>query len=93
MATEPKALVPPTARELDDFLQLESKIERVAEALRQAREARARAETEVNAWKARFGELKQEFGLLEKEAIALRKEREEVRRRVEKIMGQIDALA
>ncbi len=78
---------------MDDFLKLESKIERVAEELRLAREARLRAEQETHAWKTRLGELKENFNRLEKEVIALRKEREEVQQRVQKIMGLVDALA
>lgn len=92
MATEAQ-LVPLAPESLDEFLQLEGKIERVAEALRGAREARGRAETEAAGWKAKFQELKQEVSAQEKELISLRKEREEVRRRVEKLVEQIDSLA
>jgi len=93
MATDPQlqpALVPGN---LDDFLELETRIERVVEALRLAREARAKAETEVGELRAKFSELKREYTRSEQELITLRKERDEVRQRLERLAKRLDSLA
>jgi len=78
---------------LDDFLELETRIERVVEALRVAREARVKAEAEVAELRTKFSELKRDYTRSEQELITLRKERDEVRQRLERLAKRLDSLA
>jgi chromosome segregation ATPase len=92
MATEPQLQPTPVSGGLEEFLELEAKIARVGEALRLAREARARVEAEISSLRSTHEELQQIYNLTEQDLQALRREREEVRLRVAKLVEQLDGL-
>lgn len=93
MATEAQ-LQPALVNEggLEEFLQLEAKIARVGEALKQAREVRARVEAEMSELRTTHEELQQIYALTEQDLNALKKERDAVRQRVAKLITQLDGL-
>jgi chromosome segregation ATPase len=76
---------------LDDFLELESKIQRVAEALRATRAERDRAHKELVPLQAAHDKLQRALAQAEQELVTLRKERQEVRQRVARLTQQLEA--
>lgn len=92
MASEPQLQPTLVSGGLEEFLELEAKITRVAEALRLAREARARVEAEIASLRTTHDELQQIYALTEQDLQNLRREREEVRLRVAKLVEQLDGL-
>lgn len=76
---------------LEDFLELETKIQRVAEALRATRAERDRALKELVPLQAAHEKLQRALAQAEQEMVALRKERQEVRQRIARLTQQLEA--
>ena len=77
---------------VDEFEALEQKVLRAVEVLRRERDARAKAEAEVQRLHAELDRQTQSADGLHGELNALRQEREQVRRRVERMLEQMDEL-
>ena len=77
---------------VDEFEALEQKVLRAVEVLRRERDARAKAEAEVERLHAELDQQTQSADSLHGELSALRQEREQVRRRVERMLEQMDEL-
>ena len=75
----------------DEFATLEAKIQRVAEALQQARAERDRALSELEPLRSALNKLQQAQALAERELVGLRKERNEIRQRVNRLVSQLEA--
>ncbi len=73
----------------DEFQALEQKVLRAVEIVKREREARAAAEAEVAALKAKLEEQTSAAG---SQVAALSKERDVIRQRVESMIAQIDEL-
>ena len=78
---------------VDDFQVLEDKIYRVIEMYKEARQAQALAERDVQRVRLQMEEREEQLVVLRREAVQLRKEREEIRGRVEKMLEQIESIA
>ncbi len=78
-----------TSFSFDEFQALEQKVFRAVEIVKREREARAAAEAEVEALKAKLAE---QHAAAEERAAAHDKERDAVRQRVENMLAQIDEL-
>ena len=96
MATQPISNSEPQNIEtasaaVDEFAALEAKIQRVAEALQQARAERDRALGELEPLRAAQSKLQQAQAQTERELVGLRKERNEIRQRVNRLVSQLDA--
>lgn len=74
---------------LEEFLELETKIQRVAEALRLTRSERDRAQRELVPLQAAHDKLQRSLAQAEQELVALRKERQEVRQRIARLTQQL----
>ncbi|MGH9412154.1 MAG: hypothetical protein ACRD0Y_00280 [Terriglobales bacterium] len=74
----------------EEFLELETKIHRVAEALQQARAERDRAQADLSALQAAHEKLLQGHSQNEHELVQLRKERHEVRQRIARLSKQLE---
>ena len=77
---------------LEDFLELETKIQRVADALRAARAERDRAQKELVPLQAAHEKLQRALAQAEQELGALRKELQEVRQRIARLTQQLEAV-
>lgn len=75
----------------DDFLELETRIQQVAEALQKTRAERDRALTELRALQASQEKLRHGQTEQEQELVALRKERNEVRQRLGRLSKLLEA--
>ena len=80
-----------TAVAVDEFAELEVRIETVAQALRQAREERDAAQAETSRLETSLEKLRQAQELAERELMALRQERGEIRKRVARLVTQVEA--
>ncbi|HVA64015.1 MAG TPA: hypothetical protein VNF74_09850 [Terriglobales bacterium] len=75
---------------IEEFLELEAKIHRVAEALKEARAERDQATATLRPLQAAHEKLQQAHAQAEHELVALRKERNEIRQRVARLVKQLE---
>lgn len=75
----------------EEFLDLEAKIQRVADALKQARAERDRALAELSALRGSQDKLQRAHAQADQELVALRKERLEVRQRLARLSQHLEA--
>ena len=78
---------------VDEFHDLEEKVDKTIELLKSAREAKAIAERDVSRLREQLEEREEEAETLREQMVSLRREREDVRSRVEKMLKQIDAMS
>lgn len=80
-----------TGESWNEFLELENRIQQVAEALQQARAERDRALAELRSLQTAQDKLRHGQTQQEQELVALRKERNEVRQRLGKLSKLLEA--
>lgn len=91
MATE---IMPPmpASEGFEDLLELEAKIHRVAEALREARAERDQARAALRSLQGTQEKFQQSRSQAERELVALRKERIEIRQRLERLTKLLEGV-
>ncbi|MGH9483223.1 MAG: hypothetical protein ACRD1L_14140 [Terriglobales bacterium] len=80
----------PASEGFEELLELESKIHRVAEALKETRAERDQARGALHPLQAAHHKLQQALAQSDRELVALRKERIEIRQRVARLMKQLE---
>lgn len=81
---------PPPSEAWSDFLELEAKIGRVAEALREARAERDQAVAALRPLQTAHEKLQHAHSEAEHELVGLRKERNEIRQRVARLVKHLE---
>jgi predicted nucleic acid-binding Zn-ribbon protein len=76
----------------EDFQALEEKVYRTIELYKAAKDARAKAERDVQRLREQLEEREEENETMRRELMQLRKDREDIRSRVEKMLGQMESV-